>query len=80
MVLLKRVVNCSELGNFSLVLQLGTCWQKDLNCGSKNPTFASFQKLAGVSLSSQQKCLFFDFTIYLHYCVVSPFFIICFYL
>lgn len=63
MLVLKRFLNCSELGNFSLVLQLGQCWQKDLNCGSKNPTFVSFQKLAGVSLSSQQECLFFDFTV-----------------
>lgn len=49
MVVLKRVLNCSELGNFSLILQLGPCWQKDLNCESKNPIFVSFQKLAGSS-------------------------------
>jgi len=42
MVVLKRVLNCSELGNFSLILQSGPCWQEDLNCGSKNPTFVSF--------------------------------------
>lgn len=63
MVVLKRVLNWSELGNFSLVLQLGPCWQKDIKCSSKNPTFVTFQKLAGASLSSQQECLVFDFTV-----------------
>lgn len=46
-VVLESVLNCSELEKFSLVLQLGPYWQKDLHGGSKNPIFLSFQKLAG---------------------------------
>lgn len=63
MVVLKRVLNCSQFGIFSLVLWLGPCWQRDLYCGHKNSAFVSFKKMAGISLSSQQECLFFDFTV-----------------